>query len=82
MVIKSKKNKRGKIMAIEFTENDEVRTYTDNFSGRECKEYKCAGCGEWIVQDEVIWATPDGKLTMQDPEAQAWCEDCLPAENK
>ena len=41
--------------------------------------FPCAGgCGKQIEQSEIIWATDDGKLTVE--FGKPWCDACLPME--
>jgi hypothetical protein len=42
------------------------------------QEYKCSGCKTWIREDEVIWATKDGKLDTD--KGKPFCDTCLPLE--
>lgn len=39
---------------------------------------RCHGCGEALPGDEVLWATPEGRLTVS--EGLPWCAGCAPEE--
>lgn len=43
-------------------------------------EWKCAGCGAWVNDEEVVWAHDDGTLSTTDKESKPWCDGCLPPE--
>lgn len=36
---------------------------------------KCRGCGEEVDEEDVTWATQDGRLTMH---GNPYCDACLP----
>lgn len=38
-------------------------------------EYECVGCGKILTDEEVIWATKDGKLTIN---GNPYCDSCIP----
>ena len=57
-----------------------IKTFTDEFSGRCYREFKCAGCQKFIVEDDVIWAKPDGTLSTTHKDAKAYCIGCCPEE--
>jgi len=40
--------------------------------------YPCCVCGTDIHEEEVIWATPDGRLTVD--YGEPYCQHCLPPE--
>jgi len=42
------------------------------------QNYDCVGCGIEIIEDEVNWATEDGKLTVL--KGDPYCDACLPEE--
>lgn len=64
---------------IETNPNGLSRRHVESSSGREWLEYSCAGgCGEWLGEDEVIWARRDG--TLDTDTGLAWCDGCLPPE--
>jgi hypothetical protein len=66
-------------MALYVNETDLYREIGDDFSGRIFKqEYKCAGCGEWVEHEDVIWAHDDG--TLNTDTGKSWCEGCCPEE--
>ena len=55
------------------------RTISDDMTARIYHtEYKCFGCGTWLHEDEVIWATTDGVLNTD--LGNAYCDSCLPKE--
>ena len=39
----------------------------------------CYGCGISFTNDEITWATEDGKLTTM--EGNPYCDGCLPEED-
>lgn len=44
---------------IKVTENGFVRKVQDDMNPRIFREeFKCANCGDWVDQDEVVWV-PD-----------------------
>jgi hypothetical protein len=54
-------------------------TYDDANPRCQMTEYECIGkCGVWMDEDEVIWATPDGRLNTD--TGSPFCEACLPAD--
>ena len=40
--------------------------------------HDCHGCGKEFREDDVSWATQDGKLTML--KGDPYCDACLPEE--
>lgn len=43
---------------------------------REQEEWCCVGCGKWLCTDDVVFARPNGELSVEfgDPH----CTHCLP----
>jgi hypothetical protein len=39
-------------------------------------EFRCDGCSVTLEADEVLWATPNGVLTVS--AGVPWCEGCAP----
>ena len=65
-------------MSLKQETNGNNRVTYDEFNERcRVEEWKCK-CGDWIDEDEVIWAKPNGELNTDvgDP----YCEVCLPEE--
>ena len=55
------------------------RIIQDNLNGRIYnEEYKCHDCGNWINEQEVIWALENGELNTE--KGNPYCDECLPSE--
>ena len=50
-------------------------TYDDMNERVRYEEWKCK-CGDWVDDDDVIWAMPDG--TLDTDKGEPFCDVCLP----
>jgi hypothetical protein len=66
---------------IELNKEGNKRTTYDDLNARIYKEeYKCNGCAIWLDEQEVIWADKEGNLDTIN--GLAWCDSCLPFNEK
>jgi len=57
------------------------RIIQDDLNGRiYFEEWKCHTCGNWINEQEVIWAKENGELNVI--EGNPYCDECLPNEEE
>jgi hypothetical protein len=43
-----------------------------------CDSWKCVGCGEWLDEEDIVWALEDG--TLNTDTGRPWCVSCCPAD--
>lgn len=68
-------------MTIRIEETDQMRVVYDDMNPRIYgKDWKCAGCGDWIPDDEVVWASDVGVLNTD--TGKPWCVGCCPSEEE
>jgi hypothetical protein len=69
-------------MEITYNENKTVRSIINSkFTNREYKEYLCPICGNWNVEDGVVWVNPEtGEATTGD-SGMPYCVGCAPEED-
>ena len=69
-------NHEGRIERLEvvFVPDDEEEDVEEDE-----KEYSCHECDTDLTEDDVIWATADGVLTMN---GNPYCDGCLPEEKE
>lgn len=66
-------------MSIQTEKTDCYKITYDDMNPRIYhEEWKCKGCGSWLDDEDVVWATEDGKLTTD--KGDAYCDSCLPEE--
>lgn len=53
-------------------------TYDDTNERIYFREFQCPDCKKWTSEDEVVWTTPEGIVTMQDERALPYCVSCCP----
>jgi len=65
------------------TQEGNRREFGDEFSGRIYRvEWKCAACGEWESEEEVVWIDPQtGEATTSD-RGSPFHVDCAPEEKE
>ena len=70
-------NHEGRIERLEvvFVPDEEEEDVEED----EEKEYSCHECDTDLTEDDVIWATADGVLTMN---GNPYCDGCLPEEKE
>lgn len=68
-------NHEGRIVRMEVVFNGE----DDEDVEEDDEEYSCHECDTNLTEDEVIWATEDGVLTMN---GNPYCDACLPEEKE
>ena len=62
----------------EYNEARTRRSTTDGFSGRTFDESKCADCGEWMSDDEVVWINPATGETTTGEFGKPYHDYCAP----
>jgi len=62
-----------------ISEDGRHKVTEDDMNPRcRCEEWKCHACGEWVDDDDVVWANEDGTLSTD--TGNPYCMDCVPEE--
>jgi hypothetical protein len=64
-----------------YSNNGNTKTVEDDLKGRmHYVENKCFTCGEWVDEDDTVWALPNGKLNTD--TGNPYCTSCVPCEDE